>query len=71
MNKKKKSHTAITEPLVINDKESVEKLLYALESSGKEIKPNPNPNMKEISAEELWEIIDKVAKEVYDKTRKR
>ena len=72
MNKKKKSHTEelITEPLVINDKESVEKLLAALESSGKEIKPNPNPNIKEISSEELREIIDKAAKDIYEKTRK-
>lgn len=67
---KKKSHTEelITEPLIINDEKTVERLLDVLESPKKEIKPNPN--MKEISSEELWEIIDKAAKEIYEKTRK-
>ena len=56
---KKKSHTEelITEPLIINDKKTVEKLLDALDSQKKEIKPNPG--IKEISAEELWEIINR------------
>ena len=70
MIKKKKSHTEelITEPLIINDEKTVERILDALESPGKEIKPNPN--IKEISSEELWEVINKAAKDIYEKTRK-
>ena len=66
---KKKSHIEelITEPFIINDEKTVERILDVLESPRKEIKPNPN--IKEISSEELWEIIDKVAKEIYEKTR--
>ena len=67
---KKKTHTEelITEPFIIKDEKTVERLLDALDSPKKEIKPNPN--MKEITAEELWEIIDKAAKDIYEKRGK-
>jgi len=63
MNKKKRSHIEeiITEPFIIDNPKTVERLLDVLESPGKEIKPNPN--IKEISSEELWELIDKANKE--------
>lgn len=55
----KKSHIEelITEPLIINDEKTVERLLDILDGPKKEIKPNPN--IKEISSEELWKIINK------------
>lgn len=64
---KKKSHTEelIARPLIINDKEVIESLLDILDGPKKEIKPNPN--IKEISSEELREIIDKAAKDIYEK----
>jgi len=60
---KKKNHIEelITEPFIIDNPKTAERLLDVLESPGKEIKPNPN--IKEISAEELWELIDKANKE--------
>lgn len=58
----KKSHIEklITEPLVINDPEAVERLLEVLDQPSN---PTHDTKCRPLSTEELWKLIDEATKE--------
>lgn len=67
---KKKTHIEelLTEPLVLNDKDSIERLTETLEQPSN---PTRDSKCRPITAEELWEIIDKAAKDIYEKEKRK
>lgn len=67
---KKKTHIEelLTEPLRIDDEESIERLTETLEQPSN---PTRDSKCRPISTEELWEIIDKAAKDIYEKEKRK
>lgn len=58
--KKSRTEELITEPFIIDNPKTAERLLDVLESPGKPIKES---NCRQLSNEELWAFIEKVIKE--------
>ena len=65
---KKKTHIEelLTEPLKLEDKEGIERLIETLDQPSN---PTRDSKCRPLTGEELWELIDKATRDIYEKDK--